>query len=249
MDIKVKIAAVLGLFVVAGGVGFSLAWPAYEEWTAKASQLEEKKNEESTLDTKLANSAKIQREKQETEAAIEALRGAIPKKPELEILNIDLEKMCKESNVDLVAFKEADTQTLKDAGLDDDTIKMKTSAQALKDKIKGKVGTAQAASSGGAAQAKKDKDDNTGTGLSKLILSVKCIGDYADIMKLIRRMETYQRVVAITEVKASIPKLVKAEKGKKLELPDIDQQPSETEEQGDYHRLNCSLLLTAYYLP
>jgi Tfp pilus assembly protein PilO len=251
MDIKIKALLAIAPFAIAGTVGGTMAYPAYQDYSAKQTTLEEKKHEEEELQTKLAGKAKLLNEKKEMEAALEKLRGSIPKKPDLELLNIDLEKMCTESGMDLVSFKEADKEQLKSLG-EEDPSAGKTSAQLLKDKIKGTAKTATAASANGgegsAGSGKKGASATPDTGLSKVVASVKCIGDYAGLMDLVRKMETYQRVITISELKTGVPKKVAADKNKKVELPD-DGSLSDTEEAGDYRRLNVSFLVTTYYLP
>jgi hypothetical protein len=251
MDIKIKALAAIAPFAIAITVGSTLAYPAYQEYTVKQTTADEKKAEEEGLQQKLAGRTKLLSEKKLMEDSLQKLRGSIPKKPELELLNIDLEKMCQESGVDLVSFKEADHEQTKN--LEDDPSKQLTSAQLLKNKVKGQAKTAAAASSNGGAGATANGTGTAvagagDTGLSKVILAVKCIGDYASIEDLVHKLETYQRVVAITELKTGIPKKVEAEKHKKLELPD-DSTVAETEALGDYKRLNASFLLTTYYLP
>lgn len=249
MDIKIKALIAIAPFGLSIAVGSTMAYPSYEEYNTKTQQVEEKKKEEEELQTKLAGRTKLLNDKKVMEAALEKLRSSIPKKPEQELLNIDLERMCEESGVDLVSIKDAEKEQLK--GLDEDPSTQKTSAQLLKDKVKGQAQKAGAASvnggqgSAGSAGAAKAAGGAGDTGLSKVILSVRCIGDYASLQELVKRLETYQRVVAITELKAGVPKKSDA---KKVELPD-DGFAAETEQLGDYKRLNISFLLTAYYLP
>jgi Tfp pilus assembly protein PilO len=259
MDLKTKAVVAVLPFIGAIGVGASLAMPAYNDYTTKQQTVDEKKAEEEQLAEKLKGKTKLLSDKKLLEADVEKLRGSVPKKPDLEILNIDLEKMCRESNLDLISFKEAGKDQLKAAGMDEDPSQGQTSAQLLKNKIKAGARNAGGAAgsstpgggSGGAAGSKKDKDAasaSTDTGLSKVTMSVKCIGDYAALMEFVKKMETYQRVLAISELKASVPRKLNIDKNKKLELPD-DAPATESEEQGDWRQLNISFLLTAYYLP
>jgi Tfp pilus assembly protein PilO len=252
MDIKIKIVAAIAPFAIAATVGSTMAYPAYTDYTTKQATVEEKKHEEEELQGKLAGKSKLLSEKKLMEESLEKLRSSIPKKPELELLNIDMEKMCREAGMDMVTFKEADKEQLKAAGMEEDPSSQLTSAQLLKNKIKGQAKTATAASvnggqgstATGAAAASATPD----TGLSHVTIAVKCIGDYASLMDLVRKMETYQRVIGIAELKTSIPKKANIDKNKKAELPD-ENGFSETEDQGDFRRLNVQFLLTAYYLP
>lgn len=256
MNSKIKIVVAILPIIIAGTVGGTMAYPAYNDYTAKQAQLEEKKTEEQGLSQKLAGKTKLLKDKKMMEESLEKLRSSIPKKPDLELLNIDVEKMCEESGIDLVSFKDAEKDDFKKAGVEDPNSAPSAAQTALKNSVKAGVKAATAASSttgagaastgvGGASGA----SGNTDTGLQKITLAVKCIGDYPSLMALTRKLETYQRVVAISSVKTSVPKKEqKNDSKKKLELPD-DQPPGEGDEQGDYHRLNISFLLTSYYLP
>lgn len=260
MNAKIKIALAIVPVLIAATVGATMAYPAYQDYTAKQQQVEEKKTEEEGLAAKLAGKSKLMKDKKLMEESLEKLRSSIPKKPEMELLNIDVERMCNESNIDLISLKDAEKDDFKKGGVEDPAATEALAAsQALKNKIKGGVKAATAASSttgagaastgvGGTA-ATAGASGNTDTGLQKITLAVKCIGDYPSLMSLVRKLETYQRVVAISSVKTSVPKKEnKTETKKKVELPD-DQPPGESDEQGDYHRLNISFLLTSYYLP
>lgn len=256
MDIKIKALIAIAPFGIAIAVGAVLAMPAYNDYSAKNEQTDGKKVELEELQAKLVNKSKVQKEKLDIEQSILALRSSVPKKPQLELLNLDIDKMCTESGIDLIAFKEPDKETLTKAGLLDDG----AAASAAKDRLKGAVRTAQAASAGqaaavagtpGAAGAAK-AGATPETGLAKITVQVKGIGDYAGLTQLVKKLETYQRVVAISELKASVPKQIKIDADtksvKKAELPD-EMAPTESDPQGDYKKLNISFLLTAYYLP
>jgi Tfp pilus assembly protein PilO len=257
MDIKIKALLAIAPFGIAVAVGTSLAMPAYNDYIAKSDQVDAKKTEQEQLQAKLSGKAKLQRDKAEIEKAVEGLRGSVPKKPELEILNMDLERMCDESGMDMVAFKEPDKEVLNKAGLDEQP---ENPREVAKNKIKAAArGAAAAAGTSGPdtgagaspaakAAAAKAAAAQPDAGLAKVIIQVKCIGDYNGMEQLVKKLETYQRVVAVTQLKATVPKREKVDKEKKAELPD-DGAPTDQDEQGDWKRMNVSFLLTAYYLP
>lgn len=255
MDVKVKGLIAIAPFGIAIAVGTSLAMPAYTEFSDKSAQADERKVQQEELQTKLAGKAKIQREKKDIEDLIEKLRANVPKKPELELMNIDVEKMCDESDVDLISFGTPTKDDLQKAGVDD---KMLEEAQKAKDKLKQGLKAAATAASGGGIQTAptpppkpgEKKEESPDAGLLKSWVQVKIIGDYAGIQKLCKKLETYQRTVNITQMKASVPKREKTidMKNPKHELPD-EAPLTEAEEQGDHRRLNATLLITAYYLP
>lgn len=267
MDIKVKALLAIAPFGIAIAAGVCLTMPAFEEYNTKSATVDEKKHEQEELVTKLNGKAKLTREKVQIEASVAKLRNNVPKKPDIELLNIDLEKMCDESGLDLVSVGEPDKETLKKAGLEEDA-NQQTSAQGLKKGLKTMVGTAQgasaatgaaASSAAGAAAvsatstapgaagagAKKAAPD---TGLARVVVRVRAIGDYAGLTDLVKKLETYERVVTISELKATLPKAEKVDKDKRVELPD-ETPPQEGDAQGDWRRMNCTFLLTAYYLP
>ncbi len=264
MNVKLKIVVAILPFGMAAAIGASLAAPAYDEYTLKAEQVAAKKAEQEDMSAKLAGQAKLQKQKKEIEASVAILRENVPKKPELEILNIDIEKMCTESNLDMVAFGEPNKEALKKAGLDEEE-----NAANAKKKIQAaaKTAGAAAATSGaavtaaagsatpaaartGAAAVKTNGLTTADAGLAKVTVQVKCIGDYAGLMDMVKKLETYQRVVTVSSLKATLPKKVTKEgdKEKHPELPD-ENALTEADVQGDWKKMNISFLLTAYYLP
>jgi len=248
MDLRTKAILCIVPFLVAAYVGFALAAPAVQLWQEKAAAVEEKRKEHEDLENKLRAKAKIQKEKADLNAAIDKLRDSVPKRPELELLNIDLEKMALESGIDIITFKEMDKDGLKTAGIQDEALLEKPSLQKGKEEMAKKVKTAMTPVTG----PKKDgaKEEKTGppdTGLANLTLQIKVIGDYLSLMDFVKKLETYQRVVALTSIDSHIPKKMKEAKATK-ELPD-DATPSEDDEQGDTKRLQTTILLTTYYLP
>lgn len=255
MDVKIKAVLAILPFGIAIAVGSSLAYPAYTDFTAKAQQVDDKKKEQDELQTKLTARARIQKEKVEMERDISALRDSVPKKAEVEMLNIDLEKMCVESGVDLVSFRSPTSEELKKSGAADPPpesagTNMSKGKAALANKVKdtlapvsGAAGAAAAAASG----AKPKISSSPDAGLSKFNMQIKVIGDYAGIMQLAKKLESYQRVIAIADLQTSVPKK-EANTASKGELPD-DAVPTESDEVGDYHRLNGTFMITAYYLP
>lgn len=262
MNFKIKILVAILPFGAAAAIGSALAMPAYDEYTAKAELVAGKKHEQEDLLTKLAGQAKLQKQKKETEASLLNLRENVPKKPELEILTIDVEKMCKESNLDLIAIIDPDKTLLKKAGLDEEenaaNIKKKAAALAKTAAAAGAAsGAAVADAAGGAAPSTTAKATSLSTadvGLANVTVQVKCIGDYVGLMDLVRKLETYQRVVTVSSLKAQLPKLPSNETAKDktektvTELPD-DGPLTEADVQGDHKKMNMSFLLTAYYLP
>jgi Tfp pilus assembly protein PilO len=251
MDVRTKAIVCVLPFAIAGYLGFALAAPAITTWQEKSATLEAKKKEEEELKTKLLARAKLQKEKKEIETSIDSLRGAVPKKPELELLNIDLEKMATESGMEVISFKEPDGETLKKAGIEDkapEAPSMQKGKEAMANKVKaamapvtGPAGAAAKAAGGATASADPD------AGLAKVTMQVKVMGDYLGLMELVKKLETYQKVVAISSLEFHVPKKQETKKGV-IELPD-DVAPKEDDIQGNAKELQITFLLTSYYLP
>jgi Tfp pilus assembly protein PilO len=270
MDIKIKILACVAPFGIAAAVGFTLLQPAVTEYQDKASNVEKKQQEKTELEGKLANRGKIQKEKKDLEDAIAALRGSVPKKPELDILNIDLEKMALDSGMDLVAIKQPGKDELKKAGIEDETSgsgsNIAKNKEALANKVKAAAAPAAAAASaagaavgsaaGAAGKAGKGKGAKEPSvapdgGLLKNTLQVKLIGSYKNLMSFTQKLERYQRVVAISDMHVTMPKGEQnavAATAKAATLPD-ESDLKEQDMPGDPNRLNVSMMLTTYYLP
>lgn len=267
MDVKTKGAIAAVPFLIAGAVGFSLAYPAYNEYATKAITVEEKKTEVADLDTKLVNRNKVATEKRELDSTIITLRASVPKSPDLELLNLDIEKMALDSGLEIIAFKEADKDQKKRAGVEEPPpgSNISQGKDKLAERVKSTVGVAGAAAAGagaavaGAAGAAAGVPAKPGdppakasvppdAGLLKALLQVKLIGDYKGLMAFTHKLETYQRVVAISEIKSVIPKLVKDAKKGAAELQD-ETEPGDEDSLGNPNQLNISLVLTAYYLP
>jgi Tfp pilus assembly protein PilO len=286
MDIKMKALVCFAPFGIAIAVGTSLAAPAYDQYNQRAANVDDKKKEVEELDQKLVNKNKIARQTVELQQAIDALRNAVPKYPDVELLAIDLEKMALESGLEVIAIKEPDKETLKKAGLEApepppeaagtnftrgkeqlaDRVKQTMApavnagaavTSAVADAAKPAAGAAAAAAGAAAATAPGAKAKKPGPppdgGLLKNLVQIKLLGSYKNLMAFTHRLETYQRVVQISDLKASVPKGEQQQQTgtatvKKPELPD-EAEPGENDPQGDPERLNISMTLTTYYLP
>jgi Tfp pilus assembly protein PilO len=260
MDLKMKIVVTIAPFGIAGLVGFMYLQPAVSDYGDKTSNLDKKQQENKELTAKLTDHEKVKREKRELEAAIDALRGSVPRNPDMEILNIDLEKMALASGLDIMSLKLADKDLLKKAGLDDSASTTSSAASlaagkaALASKVKGAADTAAAGATAAAtAVASAGKGAHaagvsTDAGLAKSTVQIKLMGDYKGLMTFVHKLETYQRVVAVSEVHATIPKSSVSKEKMQVELPD-ESDFSDSDVQGDTSKMTMSMLLTTYYLP
>ncbi len=253
MDFRTKALLCLFPFMLAAYLGFSLAAPAVQTSQEKQQAVDDKNHELEELKGKLGAKVKVQKEKLALEGDLLRLRESVPKTPELELLNIDLEKMCLDSGMDIIVFKQAEDEDLKKLGeskgapASEDNFAGRS--KGLKDKVKNAMAPVTGPKAGKKGKGKGKDEEGPGgeadAGLSKVTMLVKAIGDYPGLMELMNKIETYQRVVAVDYLESSVPK---KEVDKGNELPD-DKPPSEGETQGNCKRLNITMLLTAYYLP
>ncbi len=234
MSPKIKILICVVPFVIAVAVGLMYLQPAIEEMSSKGSQVDEKRTQKETLTTKLQSEAKYQSKKNAIEKEIGALRSAVPKAPDLELFHVDLERMCKESQMDLISIQPPKTDGNQPAP---------APASAAKDKLKNALGA------GGTAGSTATTADASRPDLEEVSRQIEVTGDYNGLMRLVHKLETYQRVIKITQLKEHIPKKDNSGgKEKKVKLPD-SQAPGEGDDVGDPKQLYVSMTVTAYYLP
>ena len=243
MDPRIKALVVLLPFVVAGYVGISLLQPAIEESNLKDTTIGEKTKEKEELDAKLAGSNKISQKKIELTQAIDKLRGSVPKTPDIDLLTIDLEKMCKDAGMNMVAITAPKTDSSSSSGTqkraeEERSAYLKKKQDKLKNVLKGNETPAAAGTAGTA-------DDMPKNELSQTSKAFVVTGDFNGLQKLCHELETYQRVVRIDDMKFSLPK---KEQGKDKVKID-DSAPTDGEEGGDPNLLYITMTLTTFYLP
>lgn len=235
MGLRDKILLCFVPFLLAAILWFSLASQAYTDWQEKDKQIEEKNQQQTQLRGKMANLARVNKEITALNLDIDSLRSAVPKSPDLDILLIDLEKMCLDSSMDLVAVDKPDAKSLSDTQAQDAEAKELASAS-------GKLGVgakskevalgAKAADkpklAGGKNEVKSPEEE---AGLNKQVLSVTVIGDYPSLIELMKKLQGYERVTGIGKITIGLPDAKDKGKG----------DPSK--------QLKIRFLLTAYYLP
>lgn len=192
MDIRIKALLAAFPFIIAAYVGFSMLQPAMDDANAKESQVSEKQSENEKLQTQLQGSKTVNQRLTQLTQEIEGLRQSVPKTPDTDLLAIDLEKMCRDAGMNMVAFlpdKDREDSSAKAAAADNsanDNVKKKQDR--LKNMLKG-GGAGDSGSSGVAIKAP--------TELSSSYRKFIVTGDYAGLQKLIHEIETYQRVLKI----------------------------------------------------
>ena len=109
MQLRDKILLCALPYAVAGYAYFALASPAMVANQEKEVELADKRREQIELSTRLLEVKRQQEEKARLDREIGDLRGSVPKSADIDILLIDLEKMCLDSNMDMVAIEAPDT--------------------------------------------------------------------------------------------------------------------------------------------
>src|SRR5579885_697535 len=113
MQTREKILLCAAGYLIAIVLWFSGASQALTDHQTVSDELDKKSKEQTDLKIKLSDQARQQQENQKIKAEIDQLRGSVPKSPDIDILVIDLEKMCLDSHLDLVSVEEPDKDKLK----------------------------------------------------------------------------------------------------------------------------------------
>lgn len=225
------LAVIYGLAIL---VFAMLVYPCINEESAKMVDLTQHRQQKEQLDIKLKEKLRIDREKQALVADIASLRNAVPKEANVDLLLIDLERLAKQANVDLIGFETPGTEDVKESH--------KEMVEMLED-LKGKQGKPkpkETKPSAAAPLASKPADVGSELGLKQIDKEVYVTGNYASMVQFVRNIEAYERVMGVSHVVIAVPKEeAKAEtdkasdRAKKLKLS----QP-----------VMC-FLLSVYYLP
>jgi Tfp pilus assembly protein PilO len=190
MPFRDKILICLVPYLLAAILWFSLAGQAFSDWEDKDKQISEKSKEEVDLRTHLFQLTKLQKQKIELQSDIDRLRSAVPKSANLDILLIDLEKMCLSSGMDLVSIQKAE-------GKKEETPE---SQKAPPPKARGGKHGGK-----GAPEKPKATTPEEEVGLSKVELNTQVIGNYPALIELMKKLEAYQRVIGINHIEIQVP--------------------------------------------
>ncbi|MBX9687673.1 MAG: hypothetical protein K2X27_13280 [Candidatus Obscuribacterales bacterium] len=246
MDIRVKALVVLFPFIIAAYVGFSLLQPAIDESASKDTSLSEKRTEKETLDGKLAGLSKLNQQRDALMAEVKTLRQGFSKTPDVDLLNIDLERMCKETGMTMVGLEPSKEETeAKTAKLKEEEDKATLALKAKKDKLKSALAGGAAADAGAPAEKKEKNDELVKVQLENSNKNFIVIGDYDGLEKLVNQMELYQRPLEISEITLGLPKKAAAKGKLKIE----DGYPADGEPCGDPRLLFITMKINNYYIP
>jgi hypothetical protein len=234
--IKARYKLLLGLlpFVAGAALASAAVIPAYHEDQAKRQDVNDQKRQNDALLVKLKERQQAERERTNLENDISNLRGAVPKTPELDLFMLDLERMCADSGVDLIGVETPEAETLRNLDASEEDMKEVMD-------ITAKPGTAKPPVNKSQTSATTQPEKNQ-TALKQMIKQVYVTSDYDGLVRLMHKLETYQRVTGVKQVTVAMPiagnegggeNLTSAERGKKLGL----------------HQPVMSFLMTLYYLP
>ncbi len=250
---KILIAALPS--VLAAVMWFAVTSQAVTDWQSKEQELKDKAKEQVVLKSKIANLNKLKNDQKMLEVNIESLRASVPKSADIDLLMIDLEKMCLESGMDLVQVQPPGKDKLKEIAQED----KEQQALANTGSKLSLGGKNKAAALGAAKDAEKDKDKDKDkdkkpkkgkkvkekpkevltpeqeAGLNTLLVECSVTGDYPSFVELMKKLEAYQRVIGITQIEIDLPEITESDKKKqRIELN---------------KNLDIAFLLTTYYLP
>ncbi|HEY9787434.1 MAG TPA: hypothetical protein V6D17_18740 [Candidatus Obscuribacterales bacterium] len=230
-----KYAFLLIVFGAAVIIGLSLTYPTITEDIEKATELNQRRQEEGNLIDKLAERQKIQRQQQALESDISALRHAVPSRPNLELAILDMEKMADEAGVDIISFELPGMDTEKASEKEIvDLLHESGSTASLGSK------TMASRQTEGHKSTTEPSDIGSTLGLKRLKKDVYVTGQYANLIDFLNKLESYERVMGMSQVIVAMPIADRkgdqdkaSDKGRKLKLT----QPVMT------------FLLSVYYLP
>jgi hypothetical protein len=207
-------------------------YSVYLEDQQKRGEVNNTRNENDRLTAKLNERKAAERRRDLLESDISMLRGSVPKAPELDLFILDLEKMCTESGVDLISIETPDADALRALGTSEEEVK-----QIQEEGRPLSMGSKSLGRDGRKGSSAKPQDQ---TALKQLTKQVYVTSNYDGIIKLLKKLESYQRVTGVKEVCVAMASdgsqtdtTTAAERAKKFGL----NQPV------------MSFLMTLYYLP
>jgi Tfp pilus assembly protein PilO len=229
-----KLLLCIGLFVGALMLAYFDVYPAFVESQGKAEDLKQRQASNDVLVKQLQKKHLAEADKARLESDIQLLHGAVPKSPELDLLVLDLEKICNSCELDLVGVENPEADVLK---------QLNASEEQMQTLIK-ENGSKLASGSHAVAKpdnktVKKVDDNDKQPTVKQLPKTVFVTGSYDNFVKLMRKLENYQRVIGVKNVSIAMAgqttdiKAPALDKANKLKVT----QPM------------MSFLMIVYYLP
>jgi Tfp pilus assembly protein PilO len=192
-----KLLLCIGLFVGALLLAYFDVYPTFVEDQAKSEDLKQRQASNDVLVKQLQKKHLAEVEKTRLETDIQLLHGAVPKSPELDLLVLDLEKICNSCDLDLVGVENPEPEVLKQLHASEEQmqslIKENGSKLTLGSRSLIKPDNKN-------ASLKKTDDNDKQPALKQLPKTVFVTGSYENFVKLMRKLENYQRVIGIKNV-------------------------------------------------
>ncbi len=232
MRTSYKILLCTVLFLFAAAISCFRVYPAFVEVEQKSADVKQRVDENRDLLKKLQDKKKTQEERNKLETQIQALRGSVPKSPELDLLVLDLEKLCHDCNLDLVGVENPDTEMLSQIKASEGEM------QKLSNENAGKLSIGSKSLAKNEAASAKAEATVQAT-LKELPKQVFVTGTYENFIKLLHKLENYQRIIGVSNVSVALPvqisgtRAAAAEKANRLKV----------------NQTMMSFLMTVYYLP
>jgi Tfp pilus assembly protein PilO len=212
--------------------------PAWDMSSRTNSELLTLTSEFNRLEQKVREKEVLIRQRNELDRDIQRMRAAVPAKPDMDILLIDMEQLSTESGTDLIAIEPA---------TDDKKGKGENFMDSIIAEVGGKL-TPPANKPNTPAKPQQpnvkkqdEPSDQNVLGIKHIERRVYVSGSYSELMTFLKRLEAYQRIVGIRNLIVAMPesneremlKTMASEKGRNLDL----NQPVMT------------FLMSIYYLP
>jgi len=239
MKAQYKVAISLLPLLALGIFGSSVVWPIYLEYQQQTAELDSKKHENEILLNKLKAKNRAESERHNLETEIGTLRGAVPKSPELDLFLIDLDKMCNNAGVDLIAVEDPDPETVKAIDVSEEEV-LKISNESS-----GKLLGSKNLDKGKNPQAKNEPPAEDKTTLKKLIKEVTVSSDYDGLVSLLKKLEHYERITGVKKLSVVVPE----EKDSTETRQQTSNQAAERAKKLGLHQPVMSFVMTLYYLP
>lgn len=212
--------------------------PAWDTSNRVNGELKTMQSEFARLSAKLKEKEALIEQKRKLDKDIQRMRSAVPQRPDMDVLLLDMERLSNDSGTELIAI-EAPNEKKKDK---DESI-----VDSIIAEVGGRMSMAPKSNRTGApakpvqpAVQQEESRDNP-LGIKQIERRVYVTGSYRDLMQFLKRLEAYQRIVGIRSLIVSLPedsekdvlKTLAGDKGRTLELD----QPVMT------------FLMSIYYLP
>jgi Tfp pilus assembly protein PilO len=192
-----KLLLCIGLFVGALMLAYFDVYPAFVESQAKAEDLKQRQASNDVLVKQLQKKHLAETEKARLESDIQLLHGAVPKTPEVDLLVLDLEKICNSCDLDLVGVENPEAEVLKQLHASEE--QMQTLIKENGNKLTLGSHPVVKPDNKNTAVKKTDDTDKQPT-LKQLPKTVFVTGSYDNFVKLMRKLENYQRVIGVKNV-------------------------------------------------